>query len=87
MSKFTSVFLVCLILFSCLYKAGNRQPDINKSYDVNISPFFIKKYMKGLDSFYANDMLITSEIVNYPNDFIPVTDTLQGYKYVIILTV
>jgi len=39
--------------------------------------------MKGLDSVYANRMLITSEIVNYPNDFIPVTDSVLGYKYVI----
>ncbi len=81
--KYVSLIILSLLFYSCLYKAGNRQPDINQSYDVSISPFYIKKYMKNLDSFYANRMLITSEIVNYPNDFIPVTDSLLGFKYVI----
>ena len=48
-----------------------------------MSPFYIKKYMKTLDSFYSNRNLITSEIVNYPEDFIPITDSFRGYKYVI----
>ena len=39
--------------------------------------------MKGLDSFYSNRMPITSEIVNFPENFIPVTDSLLGYKYII----
>ena len=39
--------------------------------------------MKTIDPFYANRMLITSEIVNYSENFIPVTDSLLGYKYVI----
>jgi len=76
--------LVVIINFgSCIYKAGNRQPDINQRYDISISPFYIKKYMKGLDSFYTNQMLLTSEMVNYPENFIPVTDSIHGYKYVI----
>ena len=39
--------------------------------------------MKTIDTFYANRMLITSEIVNYSENFIPVTDSALGYKYVI----
>jgi hypothetical protein len=69
--------------YSCLYKAGNRQPDINYDWEVNVSPYYIKKYMKTIDTFYANRMLITSEIVNYSENFVPVTDSVLGYKYVI----
>jgi hypothetical protein len=71
------------IFFSCIYKAGNRQPDINFDWEVNVSPYYIKDYMKTIDTFYANRMLITSEIVNYSENFIPVTDSVLGYKYVI----
>lgn len=39
--------------------------------------------MRTIDPFYANRMLITSEIVNYPETFIPVTDSAAGFKYVI----
>lgn len=46
--------------------------------------------MKTLDTFYSNnrminamDELTTSEMANFPQDFIPVTDSLLGYKYVI----
>ncbi|MBN9381113.1 MAG: hypothetical protein J0H74_10120 [Chitinophagaceae bacterium] len=39
--------------------------------------------MRTIDTFYANRMLITSEIVNYPENFIPVTDSVAGCKYVI----
>jgi hypothetical protein len=39
--------------------------------------------MKTLDSFYANRETITSEIVNYPENFIPVTDSSLGLKFVI----
>lgn len=77
------VFILSILLNSCLYKAGNRQPDINYTWDINISPYYVKEYLKTLDSFYTNRDLITSEIVNYPENFIPVTDNLLGYKYVI----
>lgn len=84
----SKVFLVVILLvsfFSCnyVYKAGNRYPDINQRYDVGISPYYIKKYMKKLDFFYANNMVMTSEMVNFPDNFIPVTDSLNGYKFVI----
>ena len=40
--------------------------------------------MLTLDSFYANSLdLTTSEIVNFPESFIPIIDSLLGYKYVI----
>lgn len=77
-------FIIYIITFgSCIYKAGNRQADINYDYEVTVSPFYIKKYMKTLDSLYPNRPLITSEIVNFPENFIPVTDSIRGYKYVI----
>ncbi len=77
------VFIICSLFISCIYKAGNRQPDINFDWEVNISPYYVKDYMKTIDTFYANRMLITSEIVNYSENFIPVTDSVLGYKYVI----
>jgi hypothetical protein len=83
MKKISVFILWCSVFYSCIYKAGNRQPDINYNWDINISPYYVKKYMKTIDSFYANRMIITSEIVNYPENFVPVTDSILGYKYVI----
>ena len=79
---FFSLFFI-FVLYACIYKAGNRQPDINYNWDTNISPFYIKKYMKTIDPHYASRDIITSEIVNYSENFIPVTDSILGYKYVI----
>ena len=39
--------------------------------------------MKTIDTFYANRLIINSEIVNYPETFVPVTDSAAGLKYVI----
>jgi hypothetical protein len=39
--------------------------------------------MKSVDTLYMNQDIITSEIINYPENFIPVTDSENGYKYVI----
>lgn len=83
MKNIASLVICFLVFYSCIYKAGNRQPDINYNWEVNVSPYYIKKYMKTIDPFYANRMLITSEIVNYSENFIPVTDSILGYKYVI----
>ena len=83
MRKFVFLFIFISTFYSCLYKAGNRQPDINFDWKVNVSPFYIKDYMKTIDTSYANRVLITSEIVNYSENFIPVTDSVLGYKYVI----
>lgn len=83
MIKSASAILLSLLLFSCIYKAGNRSQDINYTWKTNISPYYIKRYMRTIDTFYANRMLITSEIVNYPETFIPVTDSVAGFKYII----
>lgn len=84
MKGYIILALLCYLFFnSCIYKAGNRQPDINHLFDINISPFYVKKYMKTIDPLYANRTVITSEIVNYSENFIPVTDSVFGYKYVI----
>jgi hypothetical protein len=68
---------------SCLYKAGNRQPDVNYRWNSSVSPYYIKKYLAGLDSSYANRAIITSEIVNFPENFIPITDSANALKFVI----
>lgn len=83
MKFFLFFFIYGLLFCSCIYKAGNRKSDINYDWEINISPYYVKKYMKNLDSCYANRMIITSEIVNYSDNFIPVTDSILGYKYVI----
>ncbi|MDF2191688.1 hypothetical protein [Paraflavitalea sp. CAU 1676] len=84
MMKNVLCFLGTLVIMtSCLYKAGNRIPDVSKVYRVSVSPFYIKMYLKGLDTLYTNRDLITSEIVNFPENFVPVTDTAHGYKFVI----
>jgi hypothetical protein len=77
------LIILCFSICSCLYKAGNRQPDINLTWRSSISPYYIKAYMKNLDSFSTNRGTVTSEIVNFPENFIPVTDSSLGLKFVI----
>ena len=74
---------ISILVCSCYINHGNRFPDINFEWQSNISPYYIHKYMNSLDSFYQNRMELTSEIVNFPDRFVPVTDSLRGYKYVI----
>lgn len=75
---------LCLILFNaCNLRVGNRQPDINYTWDISISPYYLKEYMKTIDSLYPTSQPITSEMVNFSENFIPVTDSVLGYKYVI----
>lgn len=83
MKKILLLLIFSFFLCSCIYKAGNRQSDINYNWSINISPYYVKKYMKTIDPFYANRLLITSEIINFPENFIPVTDSVLGYKYVV----
>jgi len=85
MSKYILVTLglVSFSLFSCNYKIARRNSDINYNFFINISPFYVKKFMKSVDTLYMNQDIITSEIINYPENFIPVTDSENGYKYVI----
>jgi len=71
------------LIGSCIYKAGNRQSDINYLWKSSVSPYYIKKYMLNIDSFYVNREIVTSEIINYPESFIPVTDSVMSLKYVI----
>jgi hypothetical protein len=79
----TLVLFCCLLLFSCLYKAGNRKPDINFTWDVNISPYYVKKYLKTIDPLYATKIPTTAEMDNYPENFVSVINKALGYKYVI----
>jgi hypothetical protein len=77
------IVLIFLLFASCIYKAGNRHSDINYLWESSVSPYYIKKYMKTIDSFYVNRGTITSEVVNYPENYIPVTDSVLRLKYVI----
>ncbi len=83
MMRSSILILSSLFLYSCYFNYGNRQPDINYRWDINISPYYVKEYMKTIDSFYSTSQPINSEIVNYPEDFIPVTDSSLRYKYLI----
>jgi hypothetical protein len=83
--KLVTIGLVTFFLFSCNYKIARRNSDINYHFFINISPFYVKKYMKSIDTLYMNRNIITSEIINYPENFIPVTDSENGYKYVIAI--
>ena len=82
------VFLFCAIVFTnCIRLAGNRQPDLNYIMFVSINTFFVEKYLESnyMKEVYENPL--NSELVNYPHDFIPITDSVQGLKYVIELRI
>lgn len=72
-----------LLFTSCIYKAGNRHSNINYRWKSTVSPYYIAKYMKTIDTFHANREIVNSEIVNFPETFVPVTDSTSGLKYVI----
>ena len=75
------------LFYSCLYKAGNRQPDLNISIPVNINTFYVDNYLrqKWMKPIYESPL--NSELVNYPQDFVPLTDSFNELKYVIELRV
>ena len=84
---FTFTILISIILYSCLYKAGNRQADLNFSVPININTFYVDNYLrqKWIKSVYESP--VNSELVNYPNEFVPLTDSLNELKYVVELRV
>ena len=84
---FKSSIIILLIFSSCLYKAGNRQADLNISIPVNINTFYVDSYLrqKWMKTIYESP--VNSELVNYPNDFVPLTDSLNELKYVVELRV
>ena len=82
-------FSVSALVFfcSCLYKAGNRQSDLNISIPVSVNTFYVDSYLreKWMKSVYETPL--NSELVNYPKDFVPLTDSSSKLKYVIELRV
>ena len=76
-------FIFSLLFTSCLYKAGNRQPDLNYRIPLNINSFYVEKYLKQRWMKNIYESPLNSELVNYPEDFIPITDSIKGIKYVI----
>lgn len=85
--KFFLFFIVSPVLCGCLYKAGNRQPDLNISIPVNVNTFYVDKYLRKHWMKPIYESPLNSEIINYPKDFVPLTDSLNKLKYVIELRV
>ena len=84
-----NIFKLFLLLpfASCLYKAGNRQPDLNYRVPININTFYVEKFIRQHweKDIYQNPL--NSELVNYPHDFVPLTDSLNKFTYVMELRV
>ena len=81
------IFLISILTNSCNYKAGNRQPDLNFSIPISINSYYVDSYLRETHMKSHYDSPLNSELVNYPNDFIPLTDSLNKLKYVIELRV
>ncbi|MBC7510995.1 MAG: hypothetical protein H7320_19955 [Ferruginibacter sp.] len=73
----------CCFLYSCIYKAGNRFPDIDYRFRTSVNTLYIEKFLKYKWSKNIYESPLTSELINYPKDFIPITDSVLGFKYVI----
>ena len=73
-----------MVFGSCRF-AGNRRPDLNYNMRVSINAFYVEKYLESnfMKDIYENPL--NSELVNFPHDFVPITDSLKGFKYVIEL--
>jgi hypothetical protein len=81
------VFLSAMLCVSCVRLAGNRQLDLNYKVYVSVNTFFVQKYLESNFMKEIYESPLNSELVNYPHDFIPITDTLRGFKYVIEMRV
>jgi hypothetical protein len=81
------VIIISVIFYSCLYKAGNRQSDLNISIPVNVNTYYVVSYLrlKWMKPIYESPL--NSELVNYPQDFVPLTDSINNLKYVVELRV
>ena len=80
-------FAFLLMFPSCLYKAGNRQSDLDYRIPININTFYVEKYIR---QHWVKDIYetpVNSELVNYPHDFAPLTDSLNKLTYVVELRV
>lgn len=79
--------LSVVIFYSCIYNAGNRQSDLNISIPVSINTFYVDNYLRQrwMKTTYVSPL--NSELINYPRDFVPLTDSLNKLKYVIELRV
>jgi len=75
------------VFSSCIYQAGNRQSDLNISIPISINSFYVDSYLREMRMKPNYESPLNSELVNYPNDFIPLTDSLNKLKYVLELRV
>ncbi len=75
------------LISSCLYKAGNRQPDLNYSIPINLNTFYVDTYLRQNWMKDRYEGPVNSELLNNPKDFVPLTDSLNHLKYVIELRV
>ena len=78
---------ILLPLASCLYKAGNRQSDLNYRMPINLNTFYVEKYIRQNWEKDIYQSPLNSELVNYPHDFVPLTDSQNKLTYVIELRV
>ena len=84
--KVVFISIQAVVITSCIKFAGNRQPDLNYNLRVSINAFYVERYLTArfMKDIYENPL--NSELVNYPHNFIPVTDSIDGYKYVFELS-
>lgn len=70
-------------LNSCLYKAGNRQPDLELDIKMSVNSFYVERFLKETFGPISNSGPRNSELINFPSDFFALDDTLNKVRYVI----
>lgn len=79
--------LTIVVFNSCLYKAGERQSDLNISIPVSINSYYVDEFLRAKWMKPIYEYPLNSELINYPKDFVPLTDSINKLKYVIELRV
>ena len=75
-------FLGVIALTSCLFKAGNRQPDLNLNVVSYINNFYIRKQAEKEKKEYSDKWYpINSELAIFPEQFFLIRDTFQHLYY------
>lgn len=82
------VFIISIITIQgCIYEAGNRRSDLNISLPLSINAFYVESYLRNECMNLPYNTPLNSELINYPQDFVPLTDSTNKLKYVIELRV
>jgi hypothetical protein len=81
--KYSILIIYTLLFESCLYKAGNRVKDIDKSLNCNLNVYFIRQLaIKEISSLRSNVMQ-TSEEINNPDNFFSIYDSITDLTFCI----